>query len=49
MKSFAVAIVLSVLSLVACAAFGAQLKPDQNKPDTGRVQVYVYRPFTLIG
>jgi hypothetical protein len=47
-KNTLVAVVLMTLSLFAQAAFGAQLKPVAGKSDRG-VQLYVYRPFTLIG
>jgi hypothetical protein len=40
---------VAALSLLGCAASGAQIQPELNKPDAGRARLYVYRPSTLIG
>jgi hypothetical protein len=48
-RSKLAAIFIAVLPFLAGAPSAAQPQSMPNKPDVGRVRIYVYRPFTLIG
>jgi hypothetical protein len=49
MRNQLTAVIIAALSLLGCAASGAQDQPGLSKPSGSRTLLYVYRSFTLIG